>query len=319
MAVLVFSESDNGKYKKSSFEAISYGRDLADQLSTTCIAVSIGNKGQENLGQYGAYKEINVQGDVYQDFNPNTYAKTLSELSSNNDGQIIVLSQTYTGKSIAPLLAIKQDAALVTGIIGMVNTSEGFKVKTTAFSNKAVAHVQVNQANKILSIIPNSYQVNSYETKSEIISHNINVSKEDLNTKILKTEKETGKIPLTEAELVISAGRGLKAAENWNLVEDLSEALGAATACSKPVSDMEWRPHSEHVGQTGITIKPNLYIAAGISGAIQHLAGVSSSKVICVINTDPEAPFFKAADYGIVGDAFDILPRLTQRIREIKG
>ena len=319
MAVLIYTESDNGKYKKSSFEAISYGRDLADQINTTCIAVSIGDKGSENLGQYGAHQEINVQGDIYQAFNPNTYAKAISELSSKNDGQIIVLSQTYNGKSIAPLLAIKQDAGLITGIIGMVNASGGFKVKTTAFSNKAVAHVQVNQDNKILSIIPNSYQVNSYDSKSEIISHSINVSKEDLNTNILKTEKETGRIPLTEAELVISAGRGLKGAENWNLVEDIAEALGAATACSKPVSDMEWRPHSEHVGQTGITIKPNLYIAAGISGAIQHLAGVSSSKIICVINTDPEAPFFKAADYGIVGDAFDILPRLTKRISEIKG
>tara|TARA_Y100000385_G_scaffold272752_1_gene313892 strand:+ start:702 stop:1661 length:960 start_codon:yes stop_codon:yes gene_type:complete len=319
MAVLVFAESDNGEYKKSSFEAISYGRDLADQLSTSCIAISIGDKGPENLGQYGAHQEINVQGDIYKTFNPNTYAKTISELSSNIDGQIIVLSQTYTGKSISPLIAIKQDAALVTGIIGMANTSEGFQVKTTAFSNKAVAHVQVNQDKKILSIIPNSYQVNTYDSISEVISHDINVSQEDVNTNIVKTEKETGKIPLTEAELVISAGRGLKGAENWNLVEDLAKALGAATACSKPVSDMEWRPHSEHVGQTGITIKPNLYIAAGISGAIQHLAGVSSSKVICVINTDSEAPFFKAADYGIVGDAFDILPRLTKRINEIKG
>jgi electron transfer flavoprotein alpha subunit len=201
----------------------------------------------------------------------------------------------------------------------LADTSGGFRVKTTAFSNKAVAHVQVNQIKKTLTIIPNSYQINSYDQTAEVLQLEVNVSENDANTKIVKTQKETGKVALTEAELVISAGRGLKGAENWNLVEDLADALGAATACSKPVSDMEWRPHSEHVGQTGITIKPNLYIAAGISGAIQHLAGVSSSKVICVINTDPEAPFFKAADYGIVGDAFDILPRLTNRINELKG
>jgi electron transfer flavoprotein alpha subunit len=231
----------------------------------------------------------------------------------------MVFSQTYTGKSIAPILAVRQDSALVTGIIGMASTNEGFEVKTTAFSNKAVAHVQVNQVKKTLTVIPNSYQINSYSQSSEVLDLNINVSDEDVNTKIIQTQKETGKIALTEAELVVSAGRGLKGAENWNIVEDLANALGAATACSKPVSDMEWRPHSEHVGQTGITIKPNLYIATGISGAIQHLAGVSSSKVICVINTDPEAPFFKAADYGIVGDAFDILPRLTKRINEVKG
>ena len=319
MAVLVYAESDNGNYKKSSFEAISYGRDLADQLSTSCIAISIGNNGSENLGQYGAHQEVNINGDFYQSFNPNVHAKAISEIGNQCDCQIIVFSQTYSGKSIAPILAIKQDSAIVTGVIGLADTSGGFKVKTTAFSNKAVAHVQVNQTKKTLTIIPNSYQINSYDQTAEVLQLEVNVSENDANTKIVKTQKETGKVALTEAELVISAGRGLKGAENWNLVEDLADALGAATACSKPVSDMEWRPHSEHVGQTGITIKPNLYIAAGISGAIQHLAGVSSSKVICVINTDPEAPFFKAADYGIVGDAFDILPRLTNRINELKG
>ena len=319
MAVLVFAESDNGKYKKSSFEAISYGRDLADQLNTSCIAISIGYKGSENLGQFGAHQEVNIDGECYQSFNPNVFAKAISEVAIQCDGQIMILSQTYTGKSIAPILAIKQDSALVTGVIGMASTTGSFEVKTTAFSNKAVAHVQVNQVKKTLTVIPNSYQINSYSQSSEVLKLNISVSDEDVDTEIIQTQKETGKIALTEAELVISAGRGLKGAENWNLVEDLASALGAATACSKPVSDMEWRPHSEHVGQTGITIKPNLYIAAGISGAIQHLAGVSSSKVICVINTDPEAPFFKAADYGIVGDAFDILPRLTKRINEIKG
>ena len=199
----------------------------------------------------------------------------------------------------------------------MAETEGAFTVKKTAFSSKAIAHVELTANKKVLSIIPNSYKIE--ENGTEVSTTEQQVGSASANTTIVSTHKETGKIPLTEAELVVSAGRGLKGAENWHMVEDLANALGAATACSKPVSDMEWRPHSEHVGQTGITIKPNLYIAAGISGAIQHLAGVGSSKVICVINTDPEAPFFKAADYGIVGDAFEVLPRLLKRVKEVKG
>jgi len=318
MAVLIFAESDSGFYKKSTFEAISYGRKLADQLGTTCIVISIGNKGTENLGSFGAHQEVLYVNELYQTFNPQSYAKAISQTAQQLDCNVIIISQTYTGKSIAPLLAIKQNASIATGVIGMANTIDGFTVKTTAFSNKAIAHVKLNQEQKILTIIPNSYQINTYSETSEIINLEDTIAASDINSTVLSTHKETGKIPLTEAELVISGGRGLKGTENWNLVEELASALGAATACSKPVSDMEWRPHSEHVGQTGITIKPNLYIAAGISGAIQHLAGVSGSKVICVINTDPEAPFFKAADYGIVGDALEVLPRLTRRILEIK-
>ena len=319
MAVIVYAESDNGIYKKSSFEAITYGKDLADKLETDCIAVTIGNKGTQNLGVYGADSELNVSGSTFNSFNPQTYAKALSEVASSNGGDTIVISQTYTGKSIAPLVAVKQEAALVTGIVDMVDTSNNFSVKKTCFSSKAIGHVSVNHSKRVLTLIPNSYKIN--QDGSEISSTEVSttVSDADNNTTIEATDKVTGKIPLTEAELVVSAGRGLKGPENWSMVEELADVLGAATACSKPVSDMEWRPHSEHVGQTGITIKPNLYIAAGISGAIQHLAGVGSSKVICVINTDPEAPFFKAADYGIVGDAFDVIPRLIKRAKEIKA
>ena len=319
MAVIVYAESDNGIYKKSSFEAITYGKDLANQLGSTCIAVSIGNKGTQNLGLYGADKELNISGDLFSTFNPQAYAKALSEVVSAESGETVIISQTYNGKSIAPLLAVKQDAALVTGILDMVDTTAGFSVKKTCFSSKAIGHINVNHPKRVLTLIPNSYKITeggkdiSYETVST------SVSASDINTTIVSTDKVTGKIPLTEAELVVSAGRGLKGPENWNMIEELADVLGAATACSKPVSDIGWRPHSEHVGQTGITIKPNLYIAAGISGAIQHLAGVGSSKVICVINTDPEAPFFKAADYGIVGDVFDVLPKLIKRAKEIKG
>lgn len=319
MAVLVFAESDNGVYKKSSFEIISYGRDLANQLNTSCIAVSIGNHGSENLGNYGAHKHIHIAASALETFNAQAFATALSEVANANDAATIVISQTYSGKAIAPLLAIKQNAALVTGVVDMADTTNGFLVKKTCFSSKAVAHVSLNNIKKIITLIPNSYKINNTENTVETENYSSTIGDEDVNTTVIATNKVTGKVVLTEAELVVSAGRGLKGPENWNLVEDLADALGAATACSKPVSDMEWRPHSEHVGQTGITIKPNLYMAFGISGAIQHLAGVGSSKVICVINTDPEAPFFKAADYGIVGDAFEVLPKLAKRVKEIKG
>jgi len=319
MAVIVYAESDNGVYKKSSFEAVTYGKDLATKLGTTCVAVSIGSKGEENLGAFGADKHVHAAGEALASFNPQAYAKALSDIATANGGNVTIVSQTYSGKSIAPLAAVKQQAALVTGIVDMVDTDGGFTVKKTAFSSKAIAHVAVNNDKKVLTIIPNSYKINQEGSDVSTEDAGTAVSASDINSTIVSTNKETGKIPLTEAELVVSAGRGLKGPENWHMVEDLANALGAATACSKPVSDMEWRPHSEHVGQTGITIKPNLYIAAGISGAIQHLAGVGSSKVICVINTDAEAPFFKAADYGIVGDAFEVLPKLLKRVKEVKG
>lgn len=319
MAVIVYAESDNGVYKKSSFEAITYGKDLANQIGTTCVAVTIGSAGAENLGTYGADSVLNVSGDAFATFNPQAYAKSLSEVASVNDGDTIIISQTYNGKSMGPLLAVKQDAALVTGVIDMANTDGGFTVRKTSFSSKAIAKVSINHSKRVLTIVPNSYKINTDGSEAASADASVSISASDVNTTSVSINKETGKIPLTEAELVVSAGRGLKGPENWHMVEDLANALGAATACSKPVSDMDWRPHSEHVGQTGITIKPNLYIAAGISGAIQHLAGVGSSKVICVINTDPEAPFFKAADYGIVGDAFEVLPKLLKRVNEIKG
>jgi electron transfer flavoprotein alpha subunit len=319
MAVIVYAESDNGIYKKSSFEAITYGSDLAKQLGTDCIAVTIGSKGTQNLGVYGASQELNITGDVFGAFNPQSFAKALSEVATSHGGDTIIISQTYNGKSIAPLVAVKQDAALVTGIVDMVDTSTGFTVKKTCFSSKAIGHVSINNAKKVLTLIPNSYKITQDSAEVNGTAVTTTVTTADVNTTIVSTDKISGKIPLTEAELVVSAGRGLKGPENWDMIEELAEVLGAATACSKPVSDMEWRPHSEHVGQTGITIKPNLYIAAGISGAIQHLAGVGSSKVICVINTDPEAPFFKAADYGIVGDVFEVIPKLIKRAKEIKS
>ncbi len=317
MSVAVFAESDNGVYKKSSFEAISYGKDLANALGTNCIAISINGTNAEELGQYGADEVLNLEGDIYKDFNPQVYAKAFAEASASKSVSTIVFSQSYSGKSIAPLVAIKLDAALVTGVIAMADTSNGFTVKKSCYSNKAFANVNINHDKRVLTLIPNSYKINQAASQAKVDNFDAAVSAADKNTTTVAINKVSGKIPLTEAELVVSGGRGLKGPENWGMIEELAETIGAATACSKPVSDMDWRPHSEHVGQTGISIKPNLYIAIGISGAIQHLAGVGSSKVICVINTDPEAPFFKAADYGIVGDAFEVVPKLIKRAKEI--
>jgi electron transfer flavoprotein alpha subunit len=318
MSVIVFAEAEGG-FKKSTYEAVSYGKDLANKLGTNCIAVSINYSGGENLGKYGADKMINIQNDILSDFSPYGVAQALAKCVQNEDGNVLIFSQTYTGKSIAPLTAVELEAANISGVVDMIDTTNGFVAKKTCFSNKAFSYVQVNNDVKVISIFPNSYKINKDGSDCEISQFNPNLSDDVNNLTVVETEKATDKIPLTEAELVISGGRGLKGPENWHLVEELATVLNAGTACSKPVSDMEWRPHSEHVGQTGITIKPNLYIAVGISGAIQHLAGVGSSKVICVINTDPEAPFFKAADYGIVGDAFEVVPKLIKRAKEIKG
>ena len=317
MAVAVFAESDNGSYKKSSFEAVSYAKALASQLGTSCIAISINGDAQVNLGKYGADKECRINSAELATFNPKAYAKAIQAAAETEGAETVIISQTYSGKSIAPMVAVANGASLATGVISLPDTSNGFKVKKTCFSNKAFSMVSLQGDKRVLTLIPNSYEVNDGGTDAEVADVNSAASATDINSSSVAVHKQTGKIALTEAELVVSAGRGLKGPENWNMIEELAGIIGAATACSKPVSDMEWRPHSEHVGQTGITIKPNLYIAIGISGAIQHLAGVGSSKVICVINTDPEAPFFKAADYGIVGDAFEVVPKLIQRAKEV--
>ncbi len=317
--VLVFVETEGTSLKKASQEALTYGADLASKLNTECSAIAIGSEsGLENTGAYGASKLFAVSGAGLNEFTPEGYSEAIHQVASNNNASIVLISASYTGKSIAPKVAVKLSASLTTGVVAMPNTENGFSVRKTCFSNKAFSDVEVTGEKKVISIVPNSYEIKEFDQNAEVVSSDIDVSS-FIKSKSVSIDKVQGKIPLTEAELVVSAGRGLKGPENWGMIEELADVLGAATACSKPVSDMDWRPHSEHVGQTGITIKPNLYIAAGISGAIQHLAGVSSSKVICVINTDPEAPFFKAADYGIVGDAFDVIPKLIARAKELKA
>lgn len=322
MSVLVFAENIDGVFKKSTFEAVSYGSEIAKKTSSPCVAVSIGNVDDSKLAElakYGADKIISIKGDKLNSFVAEAYAKALANVASQENATVIVVSNTYSGKSVAPRIAAKLKAGIVSGVISYPETAGGFKVRKTVFSGKAFADVDVKTAVKVLAITPNTFNLIENSKPANVSAGDAGLSDADFVSNPIEVSRVTGKIPLTEAEVVVSGGRGMKGPENWGMIEELAGILGAATACSKPVSDMDWRPHSEHVGQTGITIKPNLYIAVGISGAIQHLAGVSSSKVIVAINKDPEAPFFKAADYGIVGDAFEVLPKIIDAAKKLKA
>ncbi|QEK51149.1 electron transfer flavoprotein subunit alpha/FixB family protein [Pedobacter aquae] len=323
MSVLVYVENAEGKFKKSIFEAVSYAKAIADQLNTSLTAVSIGNVAQDELqklGNYGAAKILNVNQDALKSFINQAYASVIAEAAEKIAASVVVLSNSFSGKGLAPRIAVKLNAGLVDGAISLPELNDGkFIVKKTAFSNKAFAYVELHADKKVISLTPNSYKIVEAGGQAAIEDFAATVKPTDLTALIKDIVRATDKVSLPDAELVVSAGRGLKGPENWAMVEELANLLGAATACSKPVSDADWRPHSEHVGQTGIAISPNLYIAIGISGAIQHLAGVSSSKVIVVINKDPEAPFFKVADYGIVGDAFEIVPKLIEELKSFKA
>lgn len=322
MSILIFAESIDGIFKKSTFEAVNYGSQIAAKSGSTCVAVSIGNVDDAHLnelGKYGADKIISIKNDQVKSFIAEAYAKAIANTASAEQASVIVISNTYSGKSVAPRVAAKLKAGIASGVISYPDTTGGFKVRRGVFSGKAFADVELKTSIKVLAITPNTFDLVANVKSASIQAADGGLTAADFQTQSLEVSRATGKIPLTEAEVVVSGGRGLKGPENWGLVEDLADTLGAATACSKPVSDMHWRPHSEHVGQTGITIKPNLYIAVGISGAIQHLAGVSSSKVIVAINKDPEAPFFKAADYGIVGDAFEVMPKIIDAAKKLKA
>lgn len=323
MSVLVFVENHAGQFKKAAFEAASYASQLAANMQTTAAAVVLGSVSDlvaESLGNYGISKVVCINDSGLDTFEAHAAAKAVAEVAKSTAASVVVLSNTYSGKALSPRLAVKLEAALAAGAVELpvVNGNE-LIVKRTVFSNKGFADLALKTAVKVISITPNSYKVVENKVTVSVENRSGIVSSTDFKAKVVDVKKVTGKIPLTEAELVVSAGRGMKGPENWHMVENLANTLGAATACSKPVSDMHWRPHDEHVGQTGITIKPNLYIAIGISGAIQHLAGVSGSKVIVAINTDKEAPFFKIADYGIVGDAFEVLPKLNEAFSKFKA
>lgn len=319
MSILVFIDAADGHVKKSSFEALTYGAQLAKQLGTSAEAVILGTVADDvaALGKYGVSKIHQVNSDALAHVDAQVYAKAIADVATANAASVIVLSHNLTGKAVAPRLSARLKAGLVAGAVGLPDTSNGFVVKKAVFSGKAFAHIAVTTPVKILSINPNSFQTIAGEGTAEVVAANIPV--EAPKVKITSSNMVTGEVPLSEADIVVSGGRGLKGPENWGMIEELAKLLGAATACSRPVADEHWRPHHEHVGQTGGSIAPNLYIAIGVSGAIQHLAGVNRSKVIVVINKDPEAPFFKAADYGIVGDAFEIVPKMIQEVKKLKG
>jgi electron transfer flavoprotein alpha subunit len=323
MPVLVYTENVEGKFKKSTFEVVSYAHAVAVQNNTSLTAISIGDVSQEELarlGKYGAVKILNVAGDKLKNFVNQAYASVIAEAAKKEGTDIVVLSNSFSGRGLAPRLAVKLEAGLADGAVSLPDQANGkFIIKKTAFSGKAFAIIELTSANKIISLTPNSYKVVEQGSVAKIEDFSPEVNASDLTAIIKEIVRSTDKVSLPDADIVVSGGRGLKGPENWGMVEELADLLGAALACSKPVSDAGWRPHSEHVGQTGIAVSPNLYIAIGISGAIQHLAGVSSSKVIVVINKDADAPFFKVADYGIVGDAFDVVPKLIAAIKEYKA
>lgn len=323
MSVLVYVENTDGQFKKSTYEVVSYAKTIADQLNKDLIAVSIGDVADSELaglGKYGASKVLNVNSDKLNQFVNRAYASVIASVAEDIGASTVVISNSFSGKGLAPRVAAKLKAALADGAVELP-TIEGntFKIKKTAFSGKAFAIAELVADKKVIALNPNSFQLKETGGTAQVEAYSPNLAEQDLSVVINEIVRASNKVSLPEAEIVVSAGRGLKGPENWKIIEDLADVLGAATACSKPVSDAGWRPHSEHVGQTGIAVSPNLYIAIGISGAIQHLAGVSSSKTIVVINKDPEAPFFKVADYGIVGDAFEIVPKLTEAIRAHKG
>ena len=317
MSVLVFIDQSEGHIKKSSFEAASYGAKLAEQLGTTAEGIVLGSVTGDvaALGNYGIKKVYTVADAALNSFDAQVYTKIIAQAAANAD--IIVFSNTTTGKAVAPRLSVKLKAGLVSGAVALPDTSNGFTVKKTVFSGKAFANISVTTAKKIIALNPNSFNIITTGGTAEVepFAATIDAAK----VTVTNVDLVKGEIPLGEADIVVSGGRGLKGPENWGMITELAQLLGAATACSRPVADINWRPHHEHVGQTGLAIAPNLYIAVGISGAIQHLAGVNRSKVIVVINKDPEAPFFKAADYGIVGDAFEVMPKIIDAVKKLKG
>ncbi|MBS4042733.1 MAG: electron transfer flavoprotein subunit alpha/FixB family protein [Chitinophagaceae bacterium] len=319
MSVLIFIDQTENHIKKSSFEVLSYGAQLAKQLGVAAEGLILGtvNDDLAALGKYGINKIHHVNQEALNHVDAQVYAKAIADAAAQTNASVVVFSHNPTGKAVASRVAVRLKAGLVAGAIALPDTTNGFVVKKSVFSGKAFANIAVQSAIKVISLNPNSFNIVVGEGVAEVSTMNLEVATSKV--KITAVNKVSGEIPLTEADVVVSGGRGLKGPENWGILLDLAKVLGAATACSRPVGDAHWRPHHEHVGQTGVQIAPNLYIAIGISGAIQHLAGVNRSKVMVVINKDPEAPFFKAADYGIVGDAFEVVPKLTEAIKKLKA
>jgi len=319
MSLLIYAESADGKFKKVAFELASYAKKVAESLGTTVTAVTVNAGNVSDLSKYGVDKVLKVSNDKLNNFNAKAFADVIKQAAQKESAKVILLSSTTDSLYMAPIVAIGLDAGFASNVVGLPLSTSPFQVKRTAFSNKAFNITEINTDVKLLSLAKNSYgvfEIASAATEEDFLP---SLNDADFNVKVESVEKSTGKVTIADADVVVSGGRGLKGPENWGILEDLAGVLGAATACSKPVSDLGWRPHSEHVGQTGKPVAANLYVAVGVSGAIQHIAGINSSKVKVVINTDADAPFFKVADYGIVGDALEILPRLTQKLAEFKA
>ena len=317
MSVLVFAESSEGKFKKTALEVVSYGKKVAEQLGTNVVALTINASDSSELYTYGAEKVVAVSNDALNTFNAKQYAAIVTEVAKAENATVVVVDSSIDGLYLAPMVAVNLEAGCASNVVAAPSNVSPFTVKRKAFSNKAFSNTVITTDNKVIGLAKNSYGI--HENAVTGTTENFDATIIESSVKSEKIERVTGKVTIADADIVVSAGRGLKGPENWGMIEELSEVLGAATACSKPVSDLGWRPHSEHVGQTGKPVAANLYIAIGISGAIQHLAGINASKVKVVINTDPEAPFFKAADYGIVGDAFDVVPKLIEKLKAFKA
>jgi len=317
MSVLVYTESEQGKFKKVALEVASYAKAVANQLGTSVTAVTFNAKNTTLLGNYGVDKVLQVSNPQLENFNANAYADVINQAAEKEGAKVVIISSSIDSKYLAPLLAVGLNAGYASNTVEAPISTSPFTVKRTAFTNKAFEMCQINTDVKLIGVSKNAFGV--FENSASASAEEFTVSVPDFGVTVDSVDKATDKVTIADAEIVVSGGRGLKGPENWGMIEELAEVLGAATACSKPVSDLGWRPHSEHVGQTGKPVASNLYIAIGISGAIQHLAGINASKVKVVINTDPEAPFFKAADYGIVGDAFEVVPKLIEKLKAFKA
>ena len=319
MSILIYAESAEGKFKKVAFELASYAKKVAETLSTTVTAVTVNAGDVSELSNYGVDKVLKVTNDQLATFSAKAYADVIKQAAQKEGSKVVILSSTTDSIYLSSLVAVGLEAGFASNVVGLPVSTAPFQVKRTAFSNKAFNTTEINTEVKVLGIAKNSYGI--FENASSLTEEDFNptIDANDFGVKVTAVEKSSGKISIADADIVVSAGRGMKGPENWGMIEELAGVLGAATACSKPVSDLGWRPHGEHVGQTGKPVATNLYIAVGISGAIQHIAGINSSKVKVVINSDPEAPFFKVADYGIVGDAFEIVPQLIEKFKAFKS
>ena len=319
MSVLVYAESSEGKFKKIAFEAVSYGKKVAELLGTKLSVLTINAENASTLSDYGAEKIIKVNNEKLSNFNAKAYADVIKQGAEKESADVIIIDSSNDGIYLAPLLAVNLEAGYASNVVEAPSSISPFTVKRKAFSNKAFDNTEIKTARKLIGLAKNSFGLVENKTSATEEDFTPTLAEGDFNITSTSIDKAKGKVTIADADIVVSGGRGLKGPENWGMIEELADILGAATACSKPVSDLGWRPHSEHVGQTGKPVAANLYIAIGISGAIQHLAGINSSKVKVVINTDPEAPFFKAADYGIVGDAFEVVPKLIEKLKEFKA